>query len=84
MPWFLFKARVIFLIFQNICNKNQKFYFKKRKHTVRSSCLGKIWENNIVKLAILKTVILQMLTSNIDKLYHCTILYQQKGINIIM
>ncbi|XP_036289035.1 choline transporter-like protein 1 isoform X9 [Pipistrellus kuhlii] len=68
----------------NICNKNQKFYLKKRKHTVRSSCIGKIWETNIVKLAILKTVILQMLTSNIDKLYHCTILYQQKGINIIM
>lgn len=31
-----------------------------------------------------ETVILQTLTSNIDKLYHCTILYQQKGITIIM
>lgn len=53
MPWFLFKAHVIFLTFQNICNKSLNFFFL-RKHTVKSSCLGKIWETNIVKVAILK------------------------------
>lgn len=31
MPWFLFKAHVIFLIFQNICNKSLELKKKKKK-----------------------------------------------------
>lgn len=31
MPWFLFKAHVIFLIFQNICNKSLELKKKKKR-----------------------------------------------------
>lgn len=51
MPWFLFKAHVIFLIFQNICNKSLELKKKKRN---KSSCLGKIMEKNIMRVANLK------------------------------
>lgn len=50
MPWFLFKAHVIFLIFQNICNKSLELKKKRNK----SSCLGKITEKNIMRVANLK------------------------------
>lgn len=52
MPWFLFKAHVIFLIFQNICNKSLEL--KKKKKGNKSSCLGKITEKKIMRVANLK------------------------------
>lgn len=59
MPWFLFKAHVIFLIFQNICNKSLDFL----KNMIKSSYLSKIWEPNIVRIAF-EIIILQKLTYN--------------------
>lgn len=41
MPWFLFKAHVIFLIFQNICNKSLELKKKKKQELMSWQDHGK-------------------------------------------
>lgn len=72
MPWFLFKAHVIFLTFQNICNKSLDL----KNNITKSSYLSKIWETNSARITF-EIIILQKLTSNAcshHTQYHCTLI----------
>ena len=79
MPQFLFKAHVIFLIFQNICNNSPEFFFfflKKQELTSWQDHRKQYCESSYFETVNSPEV--NILTCDVTKRYHCTLLYHLK------